>query len=172
MASDRPVEPSPTRATKSETRAKVLTLHGQGLGRNEIARQVGCSGDTVTRIARAEGLDFDRSETARAVESRKIDLAARRAELQTALLGDAERLRRQLWAPCRVFNFGGKDNTYEERELDKPPFADQLKIVQAVGVAVDRSLRLADHDSGTQAQAVNLIIATAQQLGLADIDGE
>ena len=80
-------------------------------------------------------------------------------------------MREQLWAPATVFNFGGKDNTYEERVLDKPPFGDQLKIIQATGVAIDRSLKLADHDSGAGATVVvGLLQQTAAALGLNDGD--
>lgn len=133
----------------TEARGEIIRLHGEGLGRNEIARRVGCSLATVTKVCHAEGLTFDRSATKAAVEARKVDAAAMRAELQIGLLQDAKRLRLELWTPCTVFNFGGKDNTYEERELNAPPFADKLKLVQAVGVAITHSLRIADHDANT-----------------------
>lgn len=155
-----------------ETANRVLELHEQGLGRNAIARECGVSFSVVTRVVAQAGKTFDRTATAVAVEARKVDAAAKRTELQNRLLEDALRMRRKLWQPAVVYNFGGKDNTYEERTLDEPPFADKLKIMQAVATATTTSLRLAEHDSGQQTSSVNLIIATAQALGLTEVDGE
>jgi hypothetical protein len=64
----------PTPITDAQKR-KIRALHKQGLGRNAIAREVGCSLSTVTMVCRAAGLGFDRTKTAQAVEARKIDLA-------------------------------------------------------------------------------------------------
>lgn len=136
-------------AERSAAVSRVRELHAEGMGLNAIARELGLSASTVSQMAKQEGLSFDRAATRNAVEARKVDAAAMRAELQIGLLQDAKRLRSELWSPCTVFNFGGKDNTYEEREIDAPPFADKLKLVQAVGVAITHSLRIADHDANT-----------------------
>jgi hypothetical protein len=95
------------------------------------------------------GIHGDRSQTMAATQAKVIDAKARRAALEVKLLEDAEKLREQIWAPTLVYNFGGKDNTYEERHLDEPPHADKLKLMQAIGVAVDRSLKISDHDADT-----------------------
>jgi len=67
------------------------------------------------------------------------------------LLADVQRLRGQMFAPCKAFNFGGKDNTYAEVALEQPTFVDQLKIMQAATIAVDRSLKIAVHDTDSSA---------------------
>lgn len=126
-----------------DDRAAVKRLHGEGRPRNVIAREIGRSGSTVSKIATELGLSFDRAETtAVATAARSADLASRRVHLAEKLHDDAERLREQLWAPCITGAFGGKDNVWSQVSLPQPLFADQRQILSAVGIAVDRSLKL------------------------------
>lgn len=127
------------------TVAEIVRLAGERVGRNEIARQLGVSVDSVTRHAPAGS--FDRSATAAAVKARQIDMAARRAELAQDLLEDAARLRAQIWEPTKIYNFGGKDNTYAEMPVDEPPFEAKRTLMQATTTALAAHLRLIDHDS-------------------------
>lgn len=115
----------------------------------EQAKRLKTSRTTVARRRAALGIESDRTQTAAANEARRVDAKARRTAIAEGLLDDAEKLRAQLFAPTVAFNFGGKDNTYEEHHLDEPTFTDKLKIVQAVGVAVDRHIKLVEHDSDT-----------------------
>lgn len=123
-------------------RQQILDLHAAGTSRNDIARQVGVSGSTVTKTVTDAGGTFDRTATTAATEARKADAAALRAQLELDYLEDAQRLRAQLWQPCKAFNFGGKDNTYAETNLTEPVFADKLKIMQASTTATAASLRI------------------------------
>lgn len=151
---------------------QLRDLAADGTPIRQMAERLGTSKSVVDRRLKTLGVTLDRSRTEAATRAHTLDAKARRAALQLSLLGDAERLRQQLWQPTIAFNFGGKDNTYNEHQLDKPPFADQLKIMQATGIAVDRSLKLADHDDGTgAAQVVGLLQQTAAALGLTD-DGD
>jgi hypothetical protein len=150
---------------------QLRALHADGKTLHAIAGIMGRSKSTVSREAKRLGLPWDRANTAAATEAKVADARARRANLQLGLLEDAEKLRTQVWAPTMAFNFGGKDNTYNEHQLDQPTFADQLKIMQAVGIAVDRSLKLDLHDSGANTAAVvGLLQRTAAALGLTDHD--
>jgi len=125
----------------------VRRLHAEGKSRNAIAREIGRSGHTVSKIAAQLGLSFERGEMIRAAtEARIIDGRARRAALALALLEDAERLRQQLFAPMTAFNFGGKDNTYEEHEIPEPTLRDKRDLMNAVGIAIDRSVKLDAYD--------------------------
>lgn len=152
--------------------ARLAQLHAEGKSLHAVAREMGRSKGTISKYADKAGLAWDRTATKTATEARVADARERRARLQVGLLEDAERLRAQLFAECKVFNFGGKDNTYEERTLEKPPFADQLKIVQATGNAIDRALKLDLHDSAAgAAQVTGLLQATARALGLDDGQG-
>jgi len=116
---------------------------------SEQARRLKTSRTTIARRRKTLGLESDRTQTAAANEARRVDAKARRTAIAEGLLDDAEKLREQLFAPTVAFNFGGKDNTYEEHHLSEPTFADKLKIVQAVGVVVDRHIKLVEHDSDT-----------------------
>lgn len=127
-----------------ETIARIRELAESGVGRNEIARELGVSVGSVTAHAPAGA--FDRSATMAAVKARQADMAERRAKLAADLLEDAERMRRQLWEPTTLYNFGGKDNTYEEHQVDEPPFDGKRTIIQAVSTAVAAHVRLVDHD--------------------------
>lgn len=156
------------RVTDAE-RERILELHGQGMSRNDIAREVNRSGDVVSRTVRDAGLAFDRSgQVAAATAAKQADNRAKRAQLANDLLEDAQKLRAKLWAPALVYNFGGKDNTYTERTHDEPDASAKLKLMQAVGVAVDRSLKIDEHDSGAGVDAArSMITDLAAKLGAA-----
>jgi IS30 family transposase len=124
---------------------RIRELAAAGTARNEIARQVGCSPATVTRYAPAGS--FDRSSTAAAVQAHKIDAAAVRAKLALDLLSDAARLREQIWQPAKIYNFGGKDNTYNDKDVDEPPADVKRTLMLAANTALTAHLRLVDHDS-------------------------
>lgn len=133
-----------------DKRAAIAQAIRDGGRRNEIAREHGVSPSTVTTIATAEGIDgaFDRSATKRATEARNADVAAERARLKSLLVEDAHRLRQQLWLPCTMHNFGGKDNTHNSIELPQPTFEQQRNIMTSVGIAVDKVAALEKLDLG------------------------
>ncbi len=137
-----------------QTIIKLLTANPD-LARNEIARRTGRSTDTIRRIAHQIGHRFDRTKTETATRARQADLAARRAELATALVADAARLRAQLWEPCverkamavsRGSDVGSVVEIVEVHH-DRPPFADQQRIMVSVGIAVDKVLAIDRHDN-------------------------
>lgn len=120
----------------------VAELHAQGLGRNEIARQMGRATRTVSVIARELHLEFDVTMTEEATRHRVAQLADRRAVLAEALQDDAERLTDQLWQPAKVFNIGGSGNTYTDHEVDEPPADAKKNLMAAAGIAIEKSLKL------------------------------
>lgn len=130
-------------------RQQIIDLHTLGNTRNAIAATTGVGAGTVSRICKAAGLTFDRTATRAAVAAHAIDAKARRAELKELLLEDAHRLRKQLWEPARLVNFGGKDNTLAETTLTEPLFADKKNILSAVGIAVDKVEKLEKLDQST-----------------------
>jgi hypothetical protein len=138
--------PAPRPVTDAD-RDAVRAGHTAGKSRNAIAREIGRSTWTVTKLGRELGLDWDRAATAAATAARVVDAKARRAQLALDLLGDAERLRRQLWEPCVVHAFGGKENTYAEHVVSEPPFADKRNIMASVQLAANTSARLVEQDS-------------------------
>ncbi|TDD25001.1 helix-turn-helix domain-containing protein [Actinomadura sp. KC06] len=134
------------RPLTQQDRDQVRALHAQGLNRNAIAREIGRAQSTVSKIAAELGLNFDRSRTREATKAKVADAKARRAQLASDLLDDAAELRKQLWQPCTLVKIGGKDNVATEHPLGQPLFEDQLKIVQATGLAAERHARLVELD--------------------------
>jgi hypothetical protein len=149
-------------------RDQVAELHGQGLGRNAIAKAIRRSGKTVSEIAAQLGLSFDRGPTRVATEARKVDAKAKRAALALDLLDDAARLRQQLWQPADYVDHGGKEYFRVDWTLKEPTFADKLKLMQAAGIAVDRSVRLDQYDADPGVDAAKSMLgALAAGLGAA-----
>jgi transposase-like protein len=149
--------------------ARLLELHAAGQSLHSIAKQLGRSKETISRKATAAGLTWDRTRTAAAAQAVTIDNKARRAALESKLLAKADDLINAIDSPFLAFSFGGKDNTYNEHHLDRPPTSDIRNLMQSAGIAIDRSLKLADHDSGAAGAAViGLLQQTAAALGLRD----
>ncbi|KMS70689.1 hypothetical protein ACZ91_65355 [Streptomyces regensis] len=139
------------RVTDADYRA-VAELHAQGLGRNEIARQIGRAQRTVSVIAAELNLTFDVTMTEDATRARVAQLAEKRTILADALMDDALRLTAQLWEPAVVFSFGGRDNEYAERDVPEPPAADKRALMTAATSAAAQSLRLVPPAADTGAQ--------------------
>jgi hypothetical protein len=131
-----------TNPVTEEELAAIRRLHGEGKGRNEISRLTGRSLRTISIHCAKMNLDFDRTMTEEATRARKADLEERRAILAEALQGDAEQLTEQLWQPAIIYNFGGKDNTYEKRLIDEPPADAKKNLMAAAGIAIEKSLKL------------------------------
>lgn len=158
-----------TRPWTSSDDDQLRELHAAERSVRQIAATIDRSRTgTARRLAHLGLSSANRSRTEAATHAHVVDAKARRATLALEHLSDAERLRRQLFAPTVVFNFGGKDNTYEQRTLDKPPIADQLKLVQAVGAAVATLERLAriDADNGVD-EAVGMLDTIAAAIAAA-----
>lgn len=134
------------RPVTDEERAEIRRLHAEGKGRNEIARTLGRSTRTISVQAARLGLSFDRTMTEEATRARKADLEERRVILAEALQSDAEQLTEQLWQAAKVFNIGGKDNTYTEHEVDQPPADAKKNLMAAAGIAIEKSLKLVPLD--------------------------
>lgn len=132
----RPIEP--------EKRAAILAdIRSGELGRNEIARKHGVGLATVSRIADDEGLTgaWDRTATKNATEALRLDNAALRARTSRRFLEKANELLDQMDQPHIAFNFGGKDNTYVEHPMDRPPVADLRNLMVTAATAFDKHLK-------------------------------
>ncbi|MFF5582708.1 helix-turn-helix domain-containing protein [Streptomyces hygroscopicus] len=149
------------RPITDKDRRRVRELHAAGKSRNDIARAIKRSPSTVSKIAAAfePPLIFDRAaQIATATEVRRADLAARRTALALGLQDDAEKLRAQLFAPCTVGEFAGREGEWHTADLDRPRFADQRQIIASVQTAVGTSLRLAPAEGGEDAGQVRSML--------------
>lgn len=159
---------TPGRSITGQQREEIIGWIREGLSRNEIAKRAGRSGSTISGIAKAEGLEFgNRTQVAAATQARQVDLRARRAEVMAILLEDAMRLRAQMWQPCTLHAFGGKDNSHNSVDLPEPVFADKLKLMQATASALGRHIDLATHDAEVGADnAKSLLTELGRALGV------
>ncbi|MFD6968368.1 hypothetical protein [Streptomyces sp. NPDC059949] len=144
---------------------EIRRLHGEGLGRNEIARRIGRGSRTVSVHCARMNLVFDTTATETATAARNAQTALRRAELDEkrtilaeALTDDALRLSARIWEPATVYNIGGKDNVYTKQDVPEPPPADKRALMAAATTAAAQSLRLVPptNDAGVE-QGVSMV---------------
>ncbi|ROO51064.1 hypothetical protein EDC02_5928 [Micromonospora sp. Llam0] len=139
----------PTRPVTEADYDQVRELHAQGLSRNKIATTMQRGTRTVSRLAAEMGLSFHAERTREATAAKQATARERRATLALALLDDAARLRAQLWEAASYVDHGGKEFERRDWTMDEPTFADKAKIMQSVGIAVDRAVKLDEYDKDT-----------------------
>jgi dsDNA-specific endonuclease/ATPase MutS2 len=130
-----------------EQRQQVIDLCHAGKSRNAIAAEAGVSPSTVTKVAKEIGHRFAQSNLAHAHEARSAYSAERRAEIAARLTVEVEQLLDQLHGEYLVFNFGGRDNTYEEHELVEPPVEAKRMLIQAAREGMRTVLDIDRHDN-------------------------
>ena len=155
-----------------EQKEAIAAAFHEGLGRNAIAAKLKIRAETVSEVCAELGLKFDSRNTEKATRQKSVEAASRRAALMELQLEAAHRLSEQMFAPTKIYNFGGRDNTFAEESVPEPPFADKLRIQQSINGAVNNVLRLMEAEAGTNRSTINLVIATAEKLGLSETDGE
>ena len=153
-------------------RAEIKALHAAGASRNAIARQTGINNAIVSAFAQENGLKFNTRVTEAATRAKDAENAEKRAQLLAFQLDDALHFRSMMYKPMTIGNFGGRDNTWNEVTLESPPTGDLLRLQQAMNSAIRNVLQLMEAEAGSNRAIINLVIATAEQLGLAETDGE
>lgn len=150
MGVDEPVENDasrmPAKISDAERQA-IVDLLPSGMSAAKIAKQVGRSIQTVSRIAQAEGHRWGDTNLAHAHEARSAYSAERRAEIAARFTEECDRLLDELHGEYLVFNFGGKDNTFEERTLVEPPTEAKRQLIQAAREAMRTVLDIDRHDN-------------------------
>lgn len=115
-----------------EERERIIAEFATGKSCREIADEFGRSADTISRIARSVGHEFGRTNLANARLANLAYGAERRANIRATTVESVERLLREMFAPTTIHNFGGKDNTYNSRDIDQPTFRDKQSIGQTI----------------------------------------
>lgn len=134
------------------TRERTRELARGDLARNAVAREVGVSARTVSRIC-AEAVSpitFDRPQTAAATQARAIDLRAERARIAERALSKANDLLDLTDAPHELTHWG-KDGVLYRAIVNKPTAADVQRYLIGFGVVMDKHLLLVRHDSDDRA---------------------
>lgn len=138
-------------------RTEARVLFDAGHGCNAIASKLDISASVISRWAKAEGLKFDRAQVAVAVKAHTFDLAAARLALAEKMMTVATDLLDSAQSPYTVFNFGGKDNTYEEHTLDAPPVEAKRSMVVTAGIAFDKATKVLEKDTSGVVTAHSLL---------------
>jgi hypothetical protein len=156
--------PEETRdAVKADIREGVLSAA-------EIGKKHGVARSTVCLISKEitppAGREwFDRAITKKATAVAHEDLKARRARIVEKILTRVEQALDQMDRPYLVYNFGGKDNTYNEKVLDAPPTQAMKDLMTIVGIGSQRAVELIKFDdAGTHGEHVGLLQAIGNEL--------
>lgn len=129
-------------------RERILELHRGGMGRNDIAREVGRSGDVVSRVVRDAGGTFDRAgEVAAATAAKAADNRARRQGLIERGYARAEKIYTRLEAEQFQTSHGTPDGIVTKK-LDFVPAQDEKALAQAIGTHLANVGRLEIVDGG------------------------
>ena len=139
-------------------------LHTAGLSRNDIAREIGRSPSTVSKIARELGIHFDRAATAAATMAKQRDNRARRADLVARLYTRAETILDRLEAP--VYDYTATTvRGIETATLDHVPAPDEKALAGAISAHLAAAARLEaiDADQGA-GEARSMLAELADRL--------
>jgi len=158
------------RAPKRRARAEDLVpevkrLHGEGLGRNEIARQLGASAASVTKAARLARVTFDVEVTRQATEVVVLRGKALRHEASERLLQVSLD---KLEIVAKI------DEHHLEGVRDARDMTGALRdAATAIGIAIDKSVKLEELERPAESMSA-VDEFTAYMLGekAADDDGE
>ncbi|MFJ9558287.1 hypothetical protein ACIRPH_31155 [Nocardiopsis sp. NPDC101807] len=137
MPRGHPVDPA--------TRARIKDLHGQDLARNAIARELGISGYTVTKVCKEEGLSFDREATKAATEAKVVDNRARRQAAIARFYDQTDKVFDRLDRTSHQLKevSAGKLVEYESEDL---PAQDLRALIQAANAAITSAVKLEQVD--------------------------
>jgi hypothetical protein len=153
--------------TSSEQRARVLQLHSEGYGRNEIHRRTGVAAAVVTKIVSEAGLSFDRTATRAATAARQDDLAEARSQALQGMYAETLTVLQRLTNPGE-FRTILKASFGEEKvkTLDFIPARDYKELAAAAAQLALAANRLEQANNPQAEKVRGLLGDIAGQLGL------
>jgi hypothetical protein len=128
-------------------REQIRALHARGESLSAIAKNLGRSKSTIAHHCKLLHLSFDRSATKEATEAKVADTKAKRAATSQRFLDKANEFMDKMEGSFLVFNFGGKENSYNEHLLDGPPTGDLRNLMESSAKAFGQHLAQERHDS-------------------------
>lgn len=159
-----------------ERRAAILTdIQARAGSTRTIADKHGVSTKLVRTVAQEAGISdaWSRDRTENATRARVADMKARRAAIASGLLDDAEKLRARAWAPYTVpMSMGGKEGGIELVTTELPPLGEVRNAYTAVGIALDKHLRLDAHDGDGAAEQIGSLLGSMFDRLQADHGGD
>ena len=146
-----------------ETRLRLCELAEAGMSVRQIAEELNVAPSTVTRNAKAMGVQFDRAATERATAARVADAHARRAEMAVRLLELTNVELDRLSRPHRVYAFvGGPKPRYMEHVLPQPDPPARLTMARTAATLLDRHMRLAAMQSDSSTDQAKSMLGQLQ----------
>jgi transposase-like protein len=136
----------------------------------DIGRQHDVSPSTVSKLARDHGLRdaFARAKTKNATAARTGDMREARSQLAQRLIREANEALDDMRKPTLVYAFGGRDNEYNEHELQRPSISDRRSLMTMAAVAIDKHVVLDRHDADAGSdEAVSMLGRIADGLATA-----
>lgn len=134
-----------------QTRAAIINDLTQGtLSAHKIAHKHDVAQSSVSRIAKAEGIELDRSATKNATDALRKDNKAKRLALQALFLQRSHEALLAMDQRFMVHKIGGKDNVYTEHEVPIPPTGDQRNLMIIAATGLDKALVIERHDTDAQ----------------------
>jgi hypothetical protein len=148
------VQPGTGPFSQEET-AQVLRWHGQGVGRNEIARRTGRGRGTISRVVKAAGLSFDRDTQMAPVRAQRAsDLTLKRLALAHRAADEAAHLFDRLRAPIVTRRINSRTGATETVRANIPDPAQVRDLSVGIGILmskVSEALSVNDPDAGRSA---------------------
>lgn len=135
------------KAVDEDERQRIIAAFDTGATCNAIAKEFKRSPDTISRIAASVGFQFGHTNLARAHEAKSSYGAEARARLAQLATERAVTALERMEGRYLVFNFGGRDNTYEEHELSEPPVEALRGLAATVRDLVRTVLDVDKHDN-------------------------
>ena len=155
-------------------RDQVRRLHAAGKSRNAIARAIGRSSSTVSKIAGELGLRFEGgARIAPPTEARRLDLAETRRQLVERLYRRAgvnlDRVEAEQYVRAELLPDGRTVRVVS----DAPPAQDERHHSQAIGSYLTSAARLAEIDAGNGTGEVrSMLVDLARGLRTAFADDD
>jgi predicted transcriptional regulator len=138
-------------------RAQAKDLYDEGFSCNAIARKLDVSPSTISRWAKAEGLTFDRAQTAMAVRAHTVDMQADRLLLAQKMIVNASDTLDMLEGEFLVYSFGGKENDFNSHVLDAAPIEARRSAQVIAGVAFDKATKVLEKSNEGMGRAESLV---------------
>lgn len=166
----RPVE------VTSEEREQIRALLAEGKGRNNIAKRVGRSRDTVSRIAAEYGHVFGQTAEQN-THARRAYCADARERLRLGLYAEAERLLAKVRQPQTVFQFvveGGqfdKAGRFMQHELEEPEPKAVRELLTAMGIAIDKAEMIEKNNNAGTDDGRGAMLALLEAMGVTMPEG-
>ena len=119
-------------------------------------------GLTATEFGPQGWLPVEPEARAAAVKAHTVDLAAGRIRLAEKMLAASEDMLDVIDGPYEVYNFGGKDNTFESRVLDSAPVEVRRNVITTAAITFDKLTRIVEKSDTGLEQAVGVLDTLAE----------